>query len=142
MTKIEMWRKNAFLSRPEMSGIMEIPVRTIENWEGEVTTPPADVERLVVNELMEIAQKNIEERARKKMDHLKSDEDGNRPEGKWVVITTDGMNEWIYDYKDMFDAINNCDDGTVAYIICNKGTTSWYEDKKGNIYGDYDSIQL
>ena len=142
MTKIEVWRKNAFLSRPEMSGIMEIPVRTIENWEGEVTTPPAYVERLVVNELMEIAQKNIEERARKKMDHLKSDEDGNRPEGKWVVITTDGMNEWIYDYKDMFDAINNCDDGTVAYIICNKGTTSWYEDKKGNIFGDYDSIQL
>ena len=89
-----------------------------------------------------LAQKNIEERARKKMDHLKSDEDGNRPEGKWVVITTDGMNEWIYDYKDMFDAINNCDDGTVAYIICNKGTTSWYEDKKGNIFGDYDSIQL
>lgn len=57
-TEIQIWRELAGLSRPKMSKLMEIPVRTIENWEAGVTVPPAYVERLVIKELKEIASCN------------------------------------------------------------------------------------
>lgn len=138
MNKIETWRKNAYLSRSQMSSLMKIPVRTIENWEREVNTPPEYVERLVINELKQITEKVIEKKAYGIMERLKSDEDGNRPEGKWAVVTSDGRNEWFYSFKNMTEAIEEAErmDGQPVYMICNKGKDNAYEDRDGNIVGE------
>lgn len=44
------------LTQKAMSELMEIPKRTIEDWENERRNPPAYVERLVINELKRIAE--------------------------------------------------------------------------------------
>ena len=145
MTKIELWRKNAQMSRAEMSRIMDIPVRTIENWDAGVNTPPGYVERLVVNELMRLTESRLEEKARKAFEKLKSDENGNRPVGAWATITQCGNDEAVETYADMYEAIKNAGNATVAYIACNKtdtGLEAYYMDKKGNVYCDYDYITL
>lgn len=51
-------RQAAGLSQAKMAELLEIPKRTIENWEMGKTTPPVYVERLVVNELLIIAENN------------------------------------------------------------------------------------
>lgn len=145
---IKMWRENSMLSRAEMSRRMDIPVRTIENWESGVNTPPSYVERLVVNELMRITEKELEERGRKRMAKLKSDEEGKRPIGSWAVIASDKNDEFVTCYYSMFEAINHVNDGYpayVAYIACNDtedGPQPWYEDRNGNVESDHDSIKL
>ena len=50
-------RLNAGLTQQQMSDIMEIPKRTIENWESGLRKCPTYVERLVIKELREIASK-------------------------------------------------------------------------------------
>ncbi len=51
-------RLNAGLTQQQMSDIMEIPKRTIENWESGLRKCPPYVERLIIKELREIASKN------------------------------------------------------------------------------------
>lgn len=50
-------RLNAGLTQKEMSDIMQIPMRTIGSWEDGSRKCPPYVERLVIKELREIAQK-------------------------------------------------------------------------------------
>jgi len=50
-------RINAGLTQKEMSDIMQIPMRTIGSWEDGSRKCPPYVERLVIKELREIAQK-------------------------------------------------------------------------------------
>lgn len=47
-------REKAGLSQQKMSDLMQIPKRTIENWESGKTTPPPYVSRLVIKELLSI----------------------------------------------------------------------------------------
>lgn len=61
MSKIKEARLRANISQAEMSKRLEIPKRTIEQWEEGQRTPPAYVERLVVAELERIAESNITE---------------------------------------------------------------------------------
>ena len=154
MTKIEMWRENAMLSRPAMSRLTEIPVRTIENWEREVNSPQPWAERLVIKELMEITDSVIRERARKRMAKLKSDEDGRRPVGSWAVIRGRRGDEWHDYFNTMNDAIEEYerlkddkyfDNLCVAYLICNQtddGVEGYYCDRNGQVESDYDFITL
>jgi len=51
-------RINAGLTQQQMSDLMLIPKRTIENWETGYRQCPPYVERLVIKELREIASKN------------------------------------------------------------------------------------
>lgn len=44
-------RKNAGLTQQSMADLMEIPKRTIEEWERGKMTPPPYVQRFVLNEL-------------------------------------------------------------------------------------------
>ena len=56
MSKIKEARQRAEISQAEMSKRLEIPTRTIEEWEAGNRKPPAYVERLVVAELDRIAE--------------------------------------------------------------------------------------
>lgn len=40
------------LTQRQMSGLFEIPLRTIESWESESRTPPPYVEKLIVEKLL------------------------------------------------------------------------------------------
>ena len=51
-------RKNAGLTQAKMSELLEIPKRTIGDWETGKRKPPAYVEKLVIRELERIAEKN------------------------------------------------------------------------------------
>ena len=44
-------RIQAGLTQTQMSELMKIPKRTIENWEAGTRKPPEYVERLIINEL-------------------------------------------------------------------------------------------
>lgn len=49
--KLKEARKAAGLSQQSMADKMLIPKRTIQDWEGELRTPPSYVQRFVINEL-------------------------------------------------------------------------------------------
>ena len=51
-------RKKAGLTQAKMSELLEIPKRTIENWETDKRKPPAYVEKIVIRELERIAKEN------------------------------------------------------------------------------------
>ncbi len=53
--KFKSARVAAGLSQAAMSKLMEIPMRTIQDWEAGKRTPPPYVERFVLNELKSIA---------------------------------------------------------------------------------------
>ena len=46
------------LSQVEMAKVLEIPRRTIEEWEANRRKPPVYVEKLVVEKLLKIAEAN------------------------------------------------------------------------------------
>lgn len=50
-------KKAAGMTQAQMSEQMEIPKRTIEDWERGIAIPPEYVQRFVLKELAEIAQK-------------------------------------------------------------------------------------
>ena len=52
--KIRYVRQLAGLTQKAMSEKLEIPKRTIENWENEINTPPKYVEKLIINRLFQI----------------------------------------------------------------------------------------
>jgi DNA-binding transcriptional regulator YiaG len=51
-------RKKAGLTQAKMSDLLEIPKRTIGDWETGTRKPPAYVEKLVIRELERIATEN------------------------------------------------------------------------------------
>lgn len=51
-------RKKAGLTQAKMSDLLEIPKRTIGDWETGTRKPPAYVEKLVIRELERIAAEN------------------------------------------------------------------------------------
>ena len=51
-------RQAAGLSQAKMSALFEIPKRTIESWETGERKPPAYVEKLIVEKLMQMSEKN------------------------------------------------------------------------------------
>ena len=55
MSNIKDARKNAGLTQAAMAELLDIPKRTIENWENGVRKPPKYVEKLVIAELNRIA---------------------------------------------------------------------------------------
>ena len=55
--KVKAARLAAELTQQAMSERMEIPKRTIEDWEGERRTPPNYVQRFVLNELESLKKK-------------------------------------------------------------------------------------
>lgn len=60
MNEIKQARIEAGLTQAEMSSLMEIPKRTIEDWESGKRNPPPYVKRFVLNELKQIAILGIE----------------------------------------------------------------------------------
>lgn len=53
--KLKAARGATGLSQQSMADLMEIPKRTIEDWERSKSTPPPYVQRLVLNELTDMA---------------------------------------------------------------------------------------
>ena len=51
-------RLNAGLTQAQMSELLEIPKRTIGDWETGTRKPPAYVEKLIIRELERIAENN------------------------------------------------------------------------------------
>lgn len=51
-------RIKAGLTQAKMSDLLEIPKRTIGDWETGTRTPPAYVEKLIIRELERIAEEN------------------------------------------------------------------------------------
>ena len=49
-------RIEAGLSRAEMSRRFEIPVRTLEDWDAEKSSPPPYVEKLIIEKLQRISK--------------------------------------------------------------------------------------
>lgn len=146
-SEIRKWRNNARLTQQGMSSMMDIPKRTIENWESGERKAPEYVERLVIKELKEITEKTIEENLRKQMAKLPSDEDGNRPVGSWAIITTNGSDEFVELFDTMQDAIDEFDgNGYIGYIGCNQlddgSKEAWYTDKNNNVFSDHESILI
>ncbi len=46
------------LSQAEMAKVLEIPRRTIEEWEANRRKPPTYVEKLIIEKLLQIAEKS------------------------------------------------------------------------------------
>jgi DNA-binding transcriptional regulator YiaG len=145
-TDIKTWRKNARLSQAEMSRRFGIPSRTIEDWEAGRRSPADWAEKLIVDKLLRLAEAAVEQEMKAVADHLKSDENGNRPVGTWATLSTNGADEFVHYYDDMTAALNAAYPGDkVVYLLCNQkenGTIeAWYEDRKGNIYGDFEEVK-
>lgn len=51
-------RLNAGLTQQRMSELLEIPKRTIGDWETDTRKPPIYVEKLIIRELERIAEEN------------------------------------------------------------------------------------
>lgn len=45
----------ANLTQRQLSDLLEIPLRTVENWEGGKSNPPAYVEKLVIEKLISLS---------------------------------------------------------------------------------------
>lgn len=149
MNELRKWVKNANMTQKEFAKEFEIPIRTVEDWMTERSNPPIYVKKLIIEKLKQITEKRYEEFARKKANTLKSDENGKRPIGTWTVISTNGNDEFLEFHNSMQEAINNCETeegDIVAYILCNQsedGTPDdWYTDKNGDVYSDYNYIDL
>lgn len=56
---LKVARKAAGMPQLQMAELMEIPKRTIEDWERGIAVPPAYVQRFVLKELEEIANKKM-----------------------------------------------------------------------------------
>lgn len=62
MNKIKEARKRAGLSQKKMSEILEIPLRTIENWDMGTRNPPKYVEKLIIEKLERMANEKEDQR--------------------------------------------------------------------------------
>lgn len=59
MSKIKEARIAAGLSQKKMSQMLEVPVRTIQDWEGGKRQPPAYVEKLIIEKLEQLKNADI-----------------------------------------------------------------------------------
>ncbi|MEE1046051.1 MAG: helix-turn-helix transcriptional regulator, partial [Clostridia bacterium] len=59
MMSIKESRKAAGLTQKQMSEVFDIPQRTIEDWETGKRTPPAYVEKLIVEKLERIRTEQV-----------------------------------------------------------------------------------
>lgn len=57
MNRIKDARQTAGLSQAKMSALLEIPKRTIEDWEAGRSKPPVYVENLIVEKLMSLKER-------------------------------------------------------------------------------------
>lgn len=144
MSEIKKWRQNAGLTQQQMSGLFDIPKRTIENWDMGNRLPAPWAEKLLIEKLMQITDENVRRKMQKLANTLKSDENGNRPVGSWALITTNGWDQFIHCCKDMQDAIRSANPGDeVAYVLCNQtesGPEPWYKDRNDETCSEYDWI--
>lgn len=53
-------RLKAGLSRAEMSREFEIPIRTLENWEAEISNPPSWAKKLIIEKLEQVRKEKYE----------------------------------------------------------------------------------
>ena len=51
-------RERAGLSRAEMSRLFEIPLRTLEEWDAGRRTPPPYVEKLIIEKLQSMKERD------------------------------------------------------------------------------------
>lgn len=51
MNNIKATREAKEISRAELSRILEIPIRTLENWEGGKNNPPRWAEKLILEKI-------------------------------------------------------------------------------------------
>lgn len=58
MNNLKQARQQAGLTQKGMSEQLNIPRRTIEDWERGISTPPKYVEQLVIEKLLQIANNN------------------------------------------------------------------------------------
>ena len=72
--KLKAAKKAAGMSQQKMADKMLIPKRTIEDWERGIFEPPAYLQRFVLNELAERAEKLAKQRELEKR-HIKADTD-------------------------------------------------------------------
>ncbi|MCI8963756.1 MAG: helix-turn-helix transcriptional regulator [Eubacterium sp.] len=56
ITDMRKWRMNAGISQAEMGKILDIPKRTIENWESGKNTPPQYIINLVTEKLIQLSK--------------------------------------------------------------------------------------
>lgn len=66
MNKLQEARKAAGLSQAEMAKLLDIPKRTIENWEAGTRKPPVYVQKLIIEKLQQMivdAKSNSKEEA-------------------------------------------------------------------------------
>lgn len=61
MSKIKEARAAAGLSRAEMSRRFGIPLRTLENWDSGINSPPEWAEKLIIKELERIKKESSRE---------------------------------------------------------------------------------
>lgn len=54
MFDLKTARLKANITQKTMSELFDIPLRTIENWEGGVSTPPKYVQGLILDKLLQI----------------------------------------------------------------------------------------
>lgn len=47
-------REQVGMSRAEMSRVFDIPIRTLEDWDNGKRTPPAYVEKLIIEKLLSL----------------------------------------------------------------------------------------
>lgn len=158
MNEIKKWRNNACMTQKEFASKFEIPIRTIENWEEDQRKPPAYVEKLIIEKLKMITEQALPERAKKRMNKLKADENGKRPIGSWATVKKGkhSNDECVECFSTLEQAIEDLlydcnetdydkEESHVAYIICNDVNGKpqpWYVDKNGNIECNYDFITL
>ena len=49
-------RLAAGLTQKQMADLFEMPLRTVENWEGGKSTPPSYVEKLIIEKLISLKE--------------------------------------------------------------------------------------
>lgn len=101
--KIKEHREKVGISRAEMARMFEIPIRTLENWESEVRTPPMWAEKLIIEKLENMEKKNKEENKVLKSDcivkvgKLKAKMELTDREKKVIVALLEKMDIWNED---------------------------------------------
>lgn len=136
MNLIKTWRENCQMTQRELSDRLNIPMRTLQSWELGERKCPEWAEALLIEKLQRITEERLTKKVKDFADHLKSDEEGHRPELVWG---------WTEDYRDdsysyfadsMADAMKYAPAGSwITIFIRNEGTTDFtYEDRKGAMH--------
>ena len=140
---IATWRKRAGMTQAEMSKALEIPHRTIADWESGARTPVRWAFKLLIDKLAQMTEQLYERRMLAYVAEALSDANGQRPASSWVVTRhRDGV---VRFFACMADAYRQADPGdTVALIMCNRDDdghlTPWFEDRAGTVHRQHDGF--